>query len=90
METPKDFVIPTAADIDTNFEDLEAKLMAMFDEQSTEQDSTKVVELRYKDYSIYKGNVLDSKIRNGFGTLTTPELKYEGQWLNDKMGDGPG
>lgn len=32
METPKDFVIPTAAEIDTNFEDLEAKLMAMFDE----------------------------------------------------------
>jgi hypothetical protein len=33
---------------------------------------------------------LDSSIRNGFGTLTTPELKYEGPWLNDKMGDGPG
>jgi hypothetical protein len=76
METPKGFVIPTSDEIDNNFSDLESKLLAMLGEQ-TPQDS-KIGELRYKDSSIYKGGIEDGKIRSGFGTLTTPDFKYEG------------
>ena len=85
METPSDFVIPN--EIDPNFSDLESKLMAMLGEANN--SGPKIGELRYLDTSIYKG-ALEGNKRNGFGTLVTPNLKYEGQWKDDKMGDGPG
>ena len=51
----------------------------------------------YKDGSEYKGQILKGNIRDSYGTLKRHSdddnllsFKYEGPFLDEKLGEGPG